>query len=208
MRRIGSLTAFIGAAVLGSATSTRADIDLEFNLGYSKISLEGVKTIDHRDGGGGGVMVGFRPFSGARGLRLGVGLQSSYYLDEIERPGAGDDFIDLGILTPSFSVAYTQPLGDAFFIEPSIAVGMPIANYREGTNWNWWDTDTTVDEWAVGISARPGVRLGLTNGTISGGIDLAYTIGSLEFDNNNASNRNIGGTLQEYFIGGFFSIKF
>ena len=112
------------ATLLSMAGLARGQGAWDFGAGYSRLSVDVGNGEDHS--GWGMVLRWCRPIAeNTNGARMFFALRTSYY------PG-GDAFENaiwnVWMLTPEIGLAWYQQLSDSgLFLEPSVAVGAPIA---------------------------------------------------------------------------------
>ena len=109
---------------------------------------------------------------------------------------------------PEISIAWSQPLGDRWFIEPQAALVMPIAYYSIGSeHYNDYHDDTHFhqsDGWTkVGIGVRPSLAVGFNfNDHHAIGIEFAYLFSTIDFGD------GIGPDYHAFDVGIFYRLTF
>jgi hypothetical protein len=82
-------------------------------------------------------------------------------------------------------------------VEPGITGVGIIGNY----NGNADDTAIDFEQTKTGWGFRPGVRAGVTLAFFEAGIEATYMWGNISFD------EGVGGSFNEYFLGGFVGLS-
>jgi hypothetical protein len=169
----------------------------DFGVGYSQLSLDVGNGEDHNAWGL--VFRGYGPIAkNTENARIFFALRTSYYPGGVAFENA---LWNVWMLTPEIGLAWHQQLGDpGIFLEPSVAIGAPIAMYNSrvvmlGDLLEGQDTDTTVG-WAV----RPGVLLGYKQQNLSLGVDVSYGFEGIHFTD------EARGTHRELYLGVFLRV--
>jgi hypothetical protein len=123
-------------------------------------------------------------------LRFGFGLsiEGAYEEGNLVDPFDDDDhfFSQVTLFTPEMIVAWSQPLGEKFFLEPSVAFGLPIGYWSTGKtdhHHHHDDFDVDDDDTRIGVSVRPGIALGYNiNQHHAVGISASYMFAHIDFD--------------------------
>jgi len=209
MRR---LSVVCSALLLGAAaTSANAAFDVDFGLGYSRLSIDGnnAKDLDNADGAQINATFTLKP-SPAQGLRIGFGLEASSYRNDFHQtdPFTGFEihrYHELDLFIPEVSVGYHIPI-DHFFIEPSLGVGLAVGTYSVGHVHHHHDdfdeSDVDRDITRANVALRPKLQIGYARDHWGAGVEASYLWTHLHFDD------GIGGDVGEAYVGGFFRLSF
>jgi len=199
---------------IGIGREARADWDFQLGVGYSQVNL-GNGPFDGRGGARIEPRFSFGPDSLPQ-LRLGIGVGFSGYWNDIRGDTDvividGDTiFVDssdvesLSLIEPEFQLSWRQPLGmrdgRGFYVEGGVGVGGVIANYWVGSSWGW---DEFKSEWDAAFEVRPFVRAAYQWEKWQVGLEGSYMFGQeLDF------SPRVRGDIEEWYVGGFFGIRF
>src|SRR5688572_7109391 len=206
-------TALVGAALIASAPPALADHHREFSfsIGYAQLSVddEALQDLDHKGG------VRFEPrltwtpsADDAQRFRLGVGIGFAFFYDEEDTGetvgGFADveDFEQISLIVPELQATWRQPVHENWFVEGGVGVGAVIGNFRAGQVIFDDLFDEDVSDWDLGFGVRPLVRVGYTKPGWVAGLEGSYLFTDLDFGN------DLGGSIEELYIGLFFSHMF
>ena len=212
--RIYLQAVFVLGGILALSTTARADdwgnySDFSFGIGYGHIELGSSGNEFHNmdalrmEGA-----VTFSPFEKLSQLRLGGAFGVSMVLDNsshaiisnngtlIVHASADIPFL---LLEPEFRVSWRQEFESGFFIEPGIGLGGAIGQLHLESDSN----GSSYEEWDANFAARAYLNVGfLVPGGIFG-VQASYMhSGSLHFA------QNVGGEINEFYIGVFGSLMF
>jgi hypothetical protein len=103
-----------------------------------------------------------------------------------------------------FSIGYHAPLGDHWFIEPSVGVGPAIGVFILGEDrGRWWHDDNAYDDHVrAGFAVQPALQVGYEWGHFGVGAEASYLWTHMDFGD------DIGGDITELYAGGFFRWSF
>jgi hypothetical protein len=213
-------------AVLASATavlvllglSPRAGAETEFSLsaGYAHVSLDDTSIGEFAEQGGLRFepRFSFAPWEQRPQLRVGLAMGFSGFYDETDGTATfidddgdvifadADDYEQLFLWTPEVQLSWRERWGDGWMIEGGVGVGAVIGFYSAGEQFFDEFYDEDLSESDLTWSARPFVRTGYDNGRLTVGLEASYLWGgSLEFTD------EIGGDVQEWYVGVFFSLS-
>ena len=209
--KIYSRAAVILAGVFLFAGTSRADwgnySDFAFGIGYAHIQLGSSSNEFHNmDALRIEPAISFSPFAKLSQLRLGGAFGVSMVLDSsshaiisnngtlIVHASADIPFL---LLEPEFRVSWRQEFDSGWFIEPGIGLGGAIGQLH-------LESDThSFEEWDANFAARAFLNVGfLVPGGIFG-VQASYMrSGSIKFA------QNVGGEINEFYIGVFGSLMF
>jgi hypothetical protein len=205
--------AFAGAGIFVAAAQPAAAqlSGVDFGLGVSTLSFDGDDRLDGERTLG--VQFGLTTMPREyEGLKLGLHFGASSYTQDArfvlppqpELFTITGTFSDLDLMVPEVRVAWVQPVGD-WFVEPSIGVAVIFGRYTAGVTrlglLGRFD-DVTIRRNRTGLGVRPGVRAGYLMRDWALGVETSYLIGRLRFGD------GIGGTIGEWYIGGFVTWYF
>ena len=209
---VAAIACFVTTPVLTAGPS------LEVGVGAGISELEGsLPEIDDSPSGRFNFGFSFPIFPDLQQLRLGVGFSvegSSDYGPRVRDEFDDDDYerpySELTAFTPELKLAWQQPLGDRWFIEPSVGFSAPIARYSIGEievedSYYGDDVDVYEDEsWtAVGFGLRPAVAVGFNiNEHNAIGLEGSYLIADIDFDD------GIGGDYRAFALSFFYRYTF
>jgi hypothetical protein len=173
-----------------SAPFARADTELSLAVGAGQLRADG--PLDDNWGPWVEPSISFTPFPDLQSLRLGVGAGFGYFTQDItvslDIYSSSTLEMELLIITPEALVSWRQPLGNKFYIEPGVGVGVMIGYlYAFG------------DDVSAGYSIRPFVRLGYDAGRWTAGLEAGYQFGSLDLGELD--------DVQVLNLGAFFTFK-
>jgi hypothetical protein len=147
-------------------------------------------------------------------LRLGIGFSIEGATETGPRTDGGGSFFkrrpysSFVAFSPEISIAWSQPLGDRWFIEPQAALVMPIAHYSIGSeHYNDYYDDTHFhqsDGWTkVGIGVRPSLAVGFNfNDHHAIGVEFAYLFSTIDLGD------GIGPDYHAFDVGIFYRLTF
>lgn len=200
-----------------SAPVLAAGPAIEVGLGGGVSTLDGsLPEIDNSPSGRFNLGFSFPIIPQVEQLRFGVGFSVDGSSETGPRRDAdfdGDDdrpYSNLVAFTPEIKLAWSQPLGRRWFIEPSIALSAPIARYsigdiEEDDDFYGDDIDVYEDEaWTtVGYGIRPAVAVGFNlNDHHAIGLEASYLMAHLDFDD------DIGGDYRAFALSFFYRFMF
>lgn len=207
------LTLACSALILGvTKTAATAAFDVDFGLGYSRLSIDGnnAKDLDNADGAQINATFTLRP-SNVEGLRVGFGFESSAYRNDFHEIDSftGDNvhrYHELDLFIPEVRVGYYVPI-DHFFIQPSLGVGLAVGQYRTGHVHHWHhddfaEEDDDRDITHANLALRPKIQIGYAREHWGVGVEASYLWTHLHFDD------GIGGDVGELYGGAFFRLSF
>jgi len=191
---------------------------MDFGLGFGGTTVDGsLPEIENSFGSRFNFNFSFpvAPNTAFEPLRLGIGfsIEGTTEYGRRIRDDDEDDRIDerpysaYVAFSPEIKVAWSQPLGERFFIEPSVALVMPIANYSVGEvesyryYRDYYDEDD--DQTRVGVGVRPALVLGynLTEHQAIG-LVFSYLWAELNF------SEPIGDNVESYDVMFFYRLTF
>ena len=196
------------AAVALLAESARADRpELGLSFGYSHLSLDGNDALDGQGGARFEPRVSFEPFDDRPQVRFGFALGFSYFYDErdsgqiVSPPFVFDvdSYEDVFLLSPEFQVSWRQPLGDDWWIEGGVGVGVVFGFYSAGDVIFDDVVDENVDESDVGLGVRPFIRAAWHGDRWSWGAEAQYQYTTIDFGG------PFGGDASEWYAGLFLA---
>ena len=213
----GWLGAMVCAMALGIASRAGADVDGDFSLsiGYSHLHIDGAQRFEDRDGVRLEPRVSFGFFDKLPELRLGFGLGISGYAHELDSDTIitidnghdvetihADDWEGISVLEPEFQISWRQTFGGdhRWYIEPGVGLGAAIANYYIADDF-WW-SDSHDNEWDSTFEARPFIRAGYQGDRWLFGLEGSYMFGG-----NVDLTDQVQGDLSEWYVGGFFGVR-
>jgi hypothetical protein len=190
--------------------------EFAFGVGYAHLFWDGHNTDALEEQGGvrfdgraswpiTGPMTETRPE-----LRLGLGAGLAFYVSEqggdIEEVGnviiiEPDDWAQLTTFEPEIQLSLRHPVGNALYLEPGIAGVFIVGNYRLGEE-VFGFVDEDLDRWNVGGGGRLFLRGAYVRERMAFGIEGSYGYGWLDFGD------DIGGDIQQAYLGFFFSHQF
>ncbi|HEV7299306.1 MAG TPA: hypothetical protein VGN72_08075 [Tepidisphaeraceae bacterium] len=211
---VASVVSTVGLFASTTALAAPGRPALDLGVGFGGVTLENsVPEIENSVGGNFHLNYSFAPFRDVEQLRFGVGFmiegaseqgprtQSTFDPRVRERP-----YSRVSSFTPEFKVAWSQPLGERWFIEPSVALAVPIAHYEVGElesyrdYYGYYDVDDS--ETRIGIGVRPGLQVGYWLAERHAiGLELNYLFATIDF-------RNVGPSFEAYSIGFFYRLAF
>ena len=222
-RVVVRLRALLWAGLVVSLTcqaSLAQDREFAFGIGYGHLFWDGSHTDELEEQGGfvmnGRVSWALTPDARPERpqLRAGVGLDLAFYTSHEDN---GDDFVIIGddvIITtaddytqltsiaPQVEIAWRQPVIDEhWYVEPGLAGVFMIGNYTTGQEFFWF-VDQDENRWNVGGGGKAFLRLAYTKDRWAVGAEGSYSYGWLDFGD------DIGGDIQQAYLGLFFSHKF
>jgi hypothetical protein len=209
---VGALTVMapVGASAAGAA--------LDFGLGFGGTTIDrSLPEIDNSFGSRFNFNFSFplAPETPLEPLRLGIGLSLEGTVERGTRieEDDGDNRIDerpyasYVAFSPELKIAWSQLLGERFFIEPSVAVVMPIATYSVGEiesyrhYRDYYDEDE--DQTHVGIGVRPAIALGFRLAERHAiGLSFSYLWADVNF------SEPIGDRVEAYDVMFFYRLAF
>ncbi len=202
----------LGAAALliaGTASAASANaFDVDLSLGYSRLRIDGpgAKDLDKDDGAA--IQLAFMgPAPQTPSFRFGFGLELSGYRNDFHVTDTNGferhRFDQIGMVVPELRIGYYVPIGH-FFIEPSIGVGLAIADYSTGhvhryhhdNNDSYDDIDS--DTLRLNAAVHPTLQIGYASDHWAVGLQTSYLYTHLHFKD------GIGGDVSELYGGAFF----
>ena len=215
--RLGAFAVLVVGLAAGGARAQ--DREFAFGIGYSHLFWDGSNTEELEEQGGmvlqGRLTMAVTPdpVPNRPQLRVGAGLDLAFYAshegdDDFEILDNGiiiveaGDFTRLSVLAPQVEVSWRQPIGDGqWYLEPGLAGVFMIGNYTQGQEW-FYLVDEDENEWRVGGGGKAFLRLAYAKERWSMGAEGFYGYGWLDFGN------DIGGDIQQGYLGFFFAHKF
>jgi hypothetical protein len=212
--------------VVGMCVSfARAEVggkEFDLSIGYAHLSLSGsAGPFDDRDGIRVEPRFSFGAGGATSGLRFGIGVGISGFEkshDEdffvIDDDGDvfefdGDSVESITLITPEIQLSWRQMLGPVegessqrrWFVEPGVGLGVVFAQYWVGDTFGF-AVDTDISEWDTTIAARPFLRAGWSGDRWVFGLEGSYLFGgNLDFTD------EVGGDLEEWYVGAFFGAR-
>ena len=213
MRIVLTLAASLSLATATSALAVTAPA-IDFSLGLGGATLEdSFPEIDNSANTRFNFTYSFAPFEAEERFRLGFGVSlegsgetGRRVEDESDSRISERPYSRLFAFTPEVRFAWSQPLGERWFIEPNVAIALPIANYSVGeietyrryNEYYFVDDDQT----RVGIGVRPGLMVGYWLAPRHAiGLDLTYLYSSIDF-------RGVGPEYEAFSVGVFYRLAF
>ncbi len=199
--------------LIATGSTAKAAFDVDFGIGYSRLSIDGknAKDLDNADGAQANVAFTLKPSPAAAGLRFGFGIEASGYRNDYHQidPITGDNvhrYHELDLFIPEVRLGYYIPF-DHFFIEPSMGVGLAVGTYRVGHVHRWRHDDFEEDDddrdiTRANIALRPKIQIGYARDHWAVGLEASYLWTHLHFDD------GIGGDVGELYGGAFFRLSF
>lgn len=215
--RLAAITTFVGISALTTLPTLAAGPALEVGIGAGVSSLEGsLPEIDDSPSGRFHLNFSFPIIPKVEQLRLGLGFSVDGASEtgprrDVDFDGNDDrPYSNLVAFTPELKLAWSQPLGERWFIEPSIAIAAPIARYSIGDiefddDYYGDDVDVYEDEgWTtIGIGLRPALAVGYNlNEHHAIGLVGSYLIADIDFDD------DIGGQYEALSLSFFYRVTF
>lgn len=179
------------AAISLCVTRAQAASDGEFSIGIGGAQARdlGAGEFDNKWGVWVQPRFSLAPSDDLPNLRLGAGLGFSYFSTTEDDFFGGSLDVRLYMFTPEVQVSWRQKIGERFYLEPGVALGVAIGA-----------VDALGSDWGAGYSIRPFVRAGWDFERISIGAEAGYQFGHLEFDEG-------GGSFRTLNVGAFVAVK-
>lgn len=208
MRNLLALVLVVG--LLPALAAAEHRLGLQIGAGYSHLDSDAEQELlDSGDSLYGNFSLIGGPFEDP-GVRWGVGLVTSGYrqTDDIDGIPIDDDydqeFGELYLWFIEARAGWYQPIGDYFFIEPSVGVGVVIGQARLGQeDDDYTDGEYTERDTSAGFGVRPAIAGGVRwNEHFMLGLETSYMWTNIEFD------EGMGENISEIRLGVFFRYVF
>lgn len=215
VRSIAQVVAVLAVVAVGQGRA-RAATEPEFaiGLGYTHVSLDDTSIGDMAEEGGFRFepRFTFAPLDDAPQFRLGVGMGFSFFYDETDSSaifidddgdvfiGDADEYENLFLWTPELQASYRHTFDSGLVLEGGVGVGGVFAYYTAGEEFFNTYYDEQLDEGDITWSVRPFARAGYRSDGFTLGLETSYLVGGdLDF------TPEIGGNIDEFFVGAFFA---
>jgi hypothetical protein len=199
----------LAVALVSSRARAEEQQSFQVSAGYSHFSLGGDDFAD--DFGGWGMAARWRAsfLEDMPNLMLGASLQLTFFDGNDSVAGSfgglsvNESISDVDVFSPTFDLAWNQPLGGGFFVEPSIGVG-----------WAWGTFDPVVaaggNRTEDGGVVRPGVAIGYGQDHWSVGLDFQYSFYWIDFSSSVSGTTisDLDDVHEEIYAGFFFRYAF
>jgi hypothetical protein len=199
--------------VVGCCGRSYAAAEFDLGIGYAHLNLSGSDRFEDRDGVRFEPRISFAPIGKTPELRLGFGLGLSGYSHELDdntiividdgdvETFHADQWESVSLLVPELQISWRQMLGDRWFVEPGVGVGVVFANYYVADEF-WFSGDDNTSEWDATFGVRPFLRAGYQGEHWVFGLEGSYLFGG-----NVSLIDEVDGDVGELYAGGFFGYR-